>query len=320
MKLSSRPTVVVLVRQDEVTVGSSKLKNDAQGYISRFITILRGILRKDPRYAFRDSFFVLGRSSMALTLECERLSDVPGLIQLIAKEHRNFRKIENDHGLHMGAFEAYYFPAIGAMPLSRKTENVIPTLFFIRTLQNPEDCVQWIIRNAGVARNVEAIYLGLGIYDLVIQAGFSTLHELKDFYCLLRKGLWPFWETSTLIGVPRRGDVSTEKKMAKHQSKIPFSTSVKCARGLDASVIPEIDALFRKRFSHFIPERKRHQVSSITNLRQGYMDLEAHYWCKTITEAFRVTCAIRKIDGVVDTCTVVQLPLDDKRKNNAGDT
>lgn len=311
METKNRVTVVTLVRQDDLPKDTTKPKDDAKSYVRRYAKRIRRNVDSDPKCSFRDFYFVLGRASAALILECERLSEVPELVQLVTKTHRHLRKFEKDHGKDIGAFGAYCFPMIEVkIPPSEATRNVVPALIFVRTPQKLENCVSGILAQDSVVEHIETVYLGLGLYDLIIQAGFPTIHRLRDVYCTLRKHLSPFWETATVIGVPRHGTRTIEKTQARSLGRVPFSTSVKCMSGLDVEVKMKIDELFTKTsFRRLVPKRKRYCVSQNTNLRQGYMDLETHYQSRTVSDAFRVTCAIRKINGVVDTCTVAQLPL-----------
>lgn len=310
MELANYITAITLIRQDDVPSKRTKQKCDAKHFLAKYLAELKGQLNKSSQFDFQGSFFLLGRSSVALLLTCKTLSRIPDLIRLITDIQK---KIRNKEKLDLGMFEPYCFPSIEIKSRSlcdapKMKNNIIPALIFVRTPENLNTLIPKISADVQIMMHVYGIYLGFGVYNLIFYLKFETLYELRDKINLLRKCIGTFWETTTIIGVPSTKLRKREVPLAEYTDEVPFSTSAKCMGGLDIEVANGILRLSkRKRFRHLFA--KLVNKSKVVNYRQGYMDIEAHFWSKTISDAFDFSCAIRRLDGVIDTCSVVQLPI-----------
>lgn len=308
MKLCSSVTVITLIRQDDVPSRKTKQKCDAKHFLSRYLTQLKGSSRRSSQFNLRDSFFLLGRSSMALLLTCQTLSQIPELIRFLVSIQGQLRE---EGGLELGLFEPYCFPAIELSRQSTsgqpKKDNIIPALVFVRTPKDLNTLIPRITTDAQTMEQVHGIFLGFGVYDLILHMQFKTLCQLRDGINSLRKQIGTFWETSTIIGVPNQKRVERRIALSENATEIPFSISAKCMGGSDVDVASGMLRLSkRKRFRHLFCTHSNR--SKVLNSRQGYMDVEAHVWSKTVSGVFDFSCAVRGLDGVIDTCTVVQLP------------
>jgi hypothetical protein len=283
---------LVLIRQDDVPSEQLKQKCDARDFLTTFAKEIRKEETHCSEHALQDSFFLLGRCSMALLFTCPSLSDIAELMRFMTKVHR---KTKEKTDVRLGNFEPFCFPSARVLSKGFEyakdlEEKPIPAMVFVRASGNLVKIIRGLATKTELMKHVFGIYLGAGIYNMIFYLRFKTLYELGNTIVLLRKELKSFWETSTLVGVPARKN--QENSQAKETEKTQFSISAKCTNGLESvacrilKISPEIENVF---------------------FRQGYMDIEVHYSSKSVSDAFDLACAIRKIEGVIDTCSVVQL-------------
>jgi len=283
---------IVLIRQDDVPSEPLKQKYDAKDFLAEFTKEIRKQEIGCLQHKLQDSFFLLGRCSMALLFTCPSLSDVAELMQFMTRIHR---KVKEETDASLGNYEPFCFPSARVLSTEFEyardlEEKPIPALVFVRASGDLAKAIRGFATKAELIKHVFGIYLGIGIYNLVFYLRSKTLHEFLDNVVLLREGLGDFWETSTLIGVPARKD--QEKLQANAIGKTQFSISAKCTDGLEkvackiSKISPEVENVY---------------------FRQGYMDIEVQYSSETISDAFNLACAIRKIEGVIDTSSVAQL-------------
>lgn len=291
MNIDERVHAIVLVRQDDVSLARSKQSNDARSFLDNFAQEIRKEEKGCSDHKLQDSFFLLGRCSMALLFTCPSLSNIAGLMQFMMKIQR---KVKDKNDIQMGNFEPFCFPSARILPKRFRYGGTpeakpIPALVFVRTSSDLAETIQRVTRKTELMEHISAMYLGVGIYNLIFYLRFRTLSDLRDTIIVLREELKSFWETSTLIGVPAGRE---KEKIEDTSEKIQFSISAKCTNGLEDTackimkISPGIENVY---------------------FRQGYMDIEVRYLSNAVSDAFELACAIRKIDGVIDTCSVVQL-------------
>lgn len=239
MKLDKEITAIALTRQDDLASARRKRHYDAKRFLEDYSEEIRSKIATYSEARLQEAFFVLGRASMAIFLACRHLSEIPQTLMGVG-EIRS--KMTKERKLRIGIFEPYCFPAveikmIGNGGFSKKESKVIPALIFIRTPLEIEALVRKIQSMKPIGEHVQGLYLGLGMYDVILRLGFRSLHEFGDVYGALRASLGKFWETSTIIGVPMESSgLQKEREQAKSTRMIPFSTSAKCIGGKDAEV------------------------------------------------------------------------------------
>jgi hypothetical protein len=311
MDLAKGITALFLLRQDDVGSSKKKQQNDSKQFLEEYCEEIRSAFPASKETRLEESFFILGRASMAVLLTCSSLYEISGVVMQI---EGICRKMIEERGLKIRMSEPYCFPAVKinldeSVNSSTFDDNVVPMLNFIRTPEGAESFVQRVISTKEIREHARGLYLGLGMYDVILHLTFRNLNELGRVYNLMRASLGRLWESSTIIGVPRdRSNQQKERMQAASIQEIPFSISVKCLGGEDVAVAKRIRAMSRKRqYRHLFRQygKKQNDVS----LRQGYMDVEIRFKSNTVIEAFDFSCAIRRLEGVIDTCTLAGLPV-----------
>jgi hypothetical protein len=308
MIINKGTTLLVLLRQDDVSSSRRKRQYDAKMFLEEYCKKLRTKFTARTVAQVQETFFILGRASMTLFLTCRNLSDIPAVL---TEAGQICREMIEERNLRIGMFEPYCFPAVEIKFAKRVEPNLdrtIPVLVFIRTPQSVEELIQGIRSRKDIMECMRQSYIGLGMYQMILWLTFRNLQELSNVYGLLRASIGRFWETSTIIGVPRDSDCQQKERIhATSTPEILFSTSAKCVGGKDEAVARRMLSLSRKRqFKHLF----RNFVSpyEIVNLRQGYLDVEMRFMSNNISDAFDLSSAVRKLEGVIDTCTLTGLP------------
>lgn len=303
-------TTLFLLRQDDVGSSSRKHKHDAKCFLEDYRREIKKELSASKEARWEGSFFILGRASMALFLTCRSLDRIPWIVMRVGAICR--RMIE-ERNLKLQMSEPYCFPAV-KIDLGKKVktlgdaDKVLPVLVFIRTRENVESLVQRIKLTREIKEHVRGFYLGLGMYDVILHLAFRTISELGFVYNLLRTSLGDFLESSTIIGVPQDDSSQQKERMqAASIQRVPFSISAKCIGGQDVVVANRMRTLSRrKQYRDLFEQYEKRQ--DVVSLRQGYMDVEIRFMSNTVTDAFDLSCEIRRLEGVIDTCTLVGLP------------
>jgi hypothetical protein len=308
MRVAQSTKTFFLLRKDDVPYASDKKGMDSHLFLQKLVEGVSSKLCKDGKIKFENSFFVLGRSSLAFIASGHSLDDVPEILAAINDEHE---KLASDTArLSTGSFECFAFPTVPFPVQTEKIisrpEGVIPVLFFVRTPVSVANIAVAMKSDPSIVFHLDDMCLGLGVYDLIFQMRFEDLFALRDITDKLRKRIANLWETSTVIGVPR--DAALEKERARTVTIAPclFSISLRCSNNIVTDeTISKISNLTKSdQYQHLFAGMNS---QDIVTYRQGYMDLELFCKSKCISPVFELACDLRKIECVIDTSSVAHI-------------
>jgi hypothetical protein len=311
LKVAESLKTYLLLRKDDVASALDKRDFDACFFLQKLV---EGIGRKsfpNNKINFEKSFFVLGRSSLAIIACGTTLQDVPDLITAVNDEHEKL--LSGVAQSQTGSFECFAFPAVPVLINARKSvprpEATIPTMFFVRTPVHVNAIIRSIRSNLSITSHLEEISLGLGVYDIIFWLEFEDLYELRDTLTQLRKSIGVLWETSTLIGIPDQPCLDRKRAETDMRDPLLFSISIRCYRNVvSKAILSEIKNLIKR--ASYLNMFKDINNQDILTHRQGYMDLEIFCRSKCLSDVFDLVCNLRKIEGIVDSSTVAQIRVD----------
>jgi hypothetical protein len=305
MKLGERLTIICLARQDEAACKEHE-EDDGRSFLNKFTTNV-ATSSHGQKFCLEDEFFILGRASKVFVFSVPTLSSATESISVFDERASNLAKTMNPS---LGIFELHTFPAIRIECQVRESESkgIVPCLFFVRSKRIMEELqdLPLMIKNF---ENVADVFLGFGSYNLIFLVKVNTLTDLERTISAIRNGLKEFWETRTIIGVPKENLRNDERKIAASEPFHSFSIMAKFHGRLGKEIENDIleiaqKAEFSRIFSALLKKQEK------ITYRQGYMDVDVPCHSQTVSEVFDAACEIRRrVRGIFDTATIAKINL-----------
>ncbi|MEM2112494.1 MAG: hypothetical protein QXX08_11565 [Candidatus Bathyarchaeia archaeon] len=301
MKVAETTSLLAFAKQNEVASKSLQSKQSTDKFLSEYISCLKDSLQKEGKWQLFSDFFVLGRASFVLMVKSIPLFENPKVIGAI---NQCYLKCRRKSGAKVGAFSIYSYPVIEAI-LSEENKGsfAIPALLFIRS-SIACNKMREILDQPELRRYVRSLFYGLGMHNVIIYISCPTLCAVRDVVQKVRQTLDIFWETQTIIGIPKDSLRDVEKNSCYH--KFSFVLSAKCQGHIDNQMMNDIQEVIG-RHPHLFIDQNTKMILSPFGLRQGAMDIDIAYQTSSVSEAFEFALDIRKINRIVDTSTTARL-------------
>lgn len=302
IELDEQLTAFCFVRKDDSS-SPIREKRDARSFLDELGHNIRRVFEVE-RFTVRDEFFVLGGASKVFIMSSPSLSSS---VECIQSMNNCGSRLGESFDSSLGVFALNAFPAIKVRLESTEPRGILPGLLFVR-VPNIVESIQHL-SGEGILKDGVEVFIGFGAYSIIFYLRADRLTDIERNMSNIRNNLEGFWETRTILGVPREQLRDKEKELAVSEPYHRFSIMAKCKDRIECSVVDDIKEITNEERFYELFSNLRNGQDKIT-YRQGYMDLDIPCRSQTIGHVFDAACELRRrIKCIIDTVTMIRFEI-----------